>query len=669
MARDVYIGGQRFRIDGQLLFGQGGEAEVYDLRPLIPGQALALKLWKPPDHPDFQGNDEAARRNRAAAELRLKEYGMKIPVFPSTLPERVIAPVGLVTGRTGGVIGYTMKLLEHSVQMRQLALRAFRESSGIDHAALMKIFQDLHLTVGRVHHEGVVIGDFNYMNVLVRGAEAHLIDADSMQFGSFRCHTFHPRFVDPLVCDPQQRSPVQSQPHSADSDWYAFGLMLFECLMYVSLYGGVYDPKDATKRMPPDSRPLKRVSVFDREVIYPKKAMPLSYLPREVVDFYSAVVDSKRNLRGEFPPQLMELLLAHAEGRHWDPSTHITAAMRQEVIRGALRTRRIFQVSNGTIVRAALEPGPTAKMLRVVYHKDGYLRREDDSIVLSTELNPALKYRTCGTRTLVGFGSQLAIFEGTTRTSGQPELLNVDLFQGNRSVFDSNGEHYYWLDDGRLYRNDSIGRRLIGSVLRNQTLFWVGPRFGFGFYRIPHSQSETSVAANATAPVASAGLSVGFVFDAKSGTINDRVALPPLRGELLDARVYFSSNRAWVFVTLNSNGSITNQCFSVTPHGNVSAVRSTAENDGSWLGTIYGKCAATVPNAAGEPTHRLFAATDSGLVAIDDINGSLQESVRYPDTEDAIGADAELFYAASSDATSPHSIYVVSRREVWLVSF
>ena len=125
-----------------------------------------------------------------------------------------------------------------------------------------------------LHALGVVIGDFNDLNVLVKDEQAYLIDADSFQFGGFLCRVFPERFVDPLSCDPQERRPLLCKPFSTDSDWHAFAVMVMQTLLSVGPYGGVYRPKSTSARVPEYARPLRRITVFHPEVLYPKPAAP-----------------------------------------------------------------------------------------------------------------------------------------------------------------------------------------------------------------------------------------------------------------------------------------------------------------------------------------------------------------------------------------------------------
>lgn len=63
--------------------GEGGEADIYQ-----QGK-LAVKIFKPPGHPDFSGFPE----QQQAAKIKLMEIQKKLPLFPKGLSNRVIAPL------------------------------------------------------------------------------------------------------------------------------------------------------------------------------------------------------------------------------------------------------------------------------------------------------------------------------------------------------------------------------------------------------------------------------------------------------------------------------------------------------------------------------------------------------------------------------------------------
>jgi len=618
---EIYVRGKRIRLSPSMAIGKGGEADIYDI-----GGGKALKVFKPPTHSDLE-NDALGQQ---AARIRLDEHQRKLPAFPRNLPPRVIAPQNIATNRSGKrIVGYTMKYLRDAEVLLRYADRGFRQA-GIPNEDIIRIFLEMHATVAATHRAGVVIGDFNDLNVMVLGTEAHLIDADSFQFNPFVCRTFTARFVDPLICDPRGKRLEMTSPHNADSDWYSFAIMLMQCLLFVGPYGGVYRPKEKRKRIPHDHRPLKRITVFNPEVRYPRPAVPYGVLPDDLLQQFHLTFEHDR--RGEFPRNLIESLrwttcavcnTEHARAKCPTCETIAPAAIKQVVrIRGKVTSTRIFR-THGIILFADIQRGK----LRFLYHKNGQFKREDESTVLHGALDPHMRYRLRGDATLMGKRGQLIVLQPETA----PERISVDTY-GNLPIFDANGRHTYWTTAGQLFRDGQFGQEYIGDVLERQTLFWVGPEFGFGFYRAGNIQ-------------------VAFVFNAERRGINDSVKLPPFTGQLIDSACLFTSSRCWFFVSTREGGQNINRCFVVKADGSVEAVAETQADDGSWLGTLRGKCAAG---------NFLLAATDDGIIRVEPSSGQIVKTREFPDTEPFVHAGCHLF-------VGKNGLYVVDRQEIRLL--
>jgi len=620
--KDVYVNGKRTRYDPSRSIGKGGEADVYE----IDGN-LALKLFKPSSHPDLVGQPE----EQAKARARIAEHQNKLPAFPDELPERVIVPKDVATTRGGKkIVGYTMAHLRGAEELFSFAQKAFREGV-IPAADVVKIFQSLYGTVDALHQKQVIIGDFNDLNVLVKDLVAHLIDSDSFQFGSFLSHAYTQDFLDPLLAKPDpasgKSSPVLTRPYVADSDWYAFAVMLMRCLLYVGPYGGVYRPKDKSKRMPEPARALHRITVFDSEVRYPKPAIPYGVLPDDLLHHFHQLFI--KDERGQFPQRLINSLhftecsqcgTEHARGVC--PVCNEVAPARvveTTVVRGQVTATRFF-VTRGQILHSTVQDG----QLRFLYHEDGQFKREDKSSVGPGKLDPRMRYRLQKQTTLLGKTSRMIDF-----TPGKaPEVTTVDNY-GPLPIFDSNSSHRYFVANGQLKRDGRFGPEHIGDVLKGQTVFWVGPKFGFGFYRAGE-------------------LTVSFVFDAKRAGINDKVKLPPFSGQVVDATCAFSDKACWFFLSLKQGGQIINRCYLIRPDGSVTASAEALVGDDSWLGTVRGKCAAG---------HFLLAATDEGIVRVEADGDRLVQTKAFPDTEPFVDSSVALH-------VGHHGLYVVGRREI-----
>ena len=615
---EVYVNGHQVRIDPTKSLGRGGEAEVFDI-----GRGVAVKIFKPPSHEDYK--DEPVEQE--GARKRILEHQTKLFEFPKNLPKQVIAPIDLATTRARKkILGYTMPIIRDSEVLLKYATRDFRDK-GISNAEVIEIFRNLHTIVFGIHNVGVVIGDFNDLNILIVNGQAFVIDADSMQFGKFLCKVFTEKFVDPLLCDPNKTSPFLYKLYNAESDWYAYTVMLMQCLLFVGPYGGIYAPKDKTKRVKQGQRALKRITVFDDEVRYPKPATHYSVLPDALLQEFFKIF--KKDARGEFPIALLETMrwtrctacgIEHA--RNLCPAcSQVTPAMVKEVtvVRGKVTATRIFQ-TKGMVLFADFQNGD----LKWLYHEDEKFKREDGSVVTSGAINRKMRFRIQRENTLIGIDRTLA----TLSPGKSPTKLAVDHFY-QLPMFDANSNSRFWIESGRLMRDGKFAPEYIGDVLQDQTLFWVGKEFGFGFYRAGE-------------------INVFFVFDTTQGRINDSLTLPRISGQLIDATCVFGKNRGWFFVSVRKSGKTINRCIVIKKDGTLEAVAEAEEGSDSWLSSIRGKCAAG---------NFLLAATDEGIVRVEANGGSIIKTKEFPDTEPFVDSGCHLF-------TGKGGLYVVSRSKV-----
>ena len=619
---DVYLRGKHVKLDPTRALGKGGEADVFRL-----GARRALKVFKSPDHPDYQG----LPAEQSAAEDRIRQQQRKLREFPGGLPPQVVVPEELATDRSGRlVVGYAMKLVSPAEPLLRYAEPTFRRA-GVSSDAVVTLFRDMHRTVSALHASGVVIGDFNDLNVLVTsGEEARFIDADSFQFGSYQCTVFTDRFVDPLLCEAAASSPHLIGPYTAGSDWYAFAALLMQSLLFVGPYGGVYRPAEPSRRIPHGARPLRRITVFHPEVRYPKPATSYGVLTDDLLHHLHGVFE--RDERTPFPMGLLDALRFTAcprcgveHARAACPICSPGAASRATEtirVRGEVRCRRVFETS-GVIVHAVAERG----LLRLVHHEGGAYRREDGTVILRGPLDPTLRFRVLGATTLVGRGGEVALFS----PDRAPERLSADS-DGVGPAFDTNGQHRFWASAGRLLRDSPWGAgeaESIGDVLQGQTRIWAGAAFGLGLYR-------------------ASSLSVLFAFDAERRGINDTLQMPPLRGQLVDATCVLDEARAWVLLALHAAGRTAHLCLAYSRRGALEGTAEAEAGDGSWLGTLPGKCATQGV---------LLAATDSGIARVEVEGGRLRVTRQFPDTEPFVDSGSQLLVGEGG-------LFVVGRRAV-----
>lgn len=610
--RTVYIDQKAVRLNARKALGKGGEADVFKFRG-----GHALKVFKPPNHPDFALFPDQAQ----GAQLRLDEHQQKLPAFPAGLNGRVIRPEKLAyisDVKNAEIVGYTMRRVDGAVPMLRLAERNFRLSTGSD--AVVNVFRDLHQTLTEIHRQGVVIGDFNDLNILLTGLpndpEAWIIDADSFQYGPFLCRLFTDRFVDPLLCAPNAPALMLKDNHRETSDWYAFNVMLVRALLLTDPYGGIYKPPPGVPKVPAPQRPLQRITVFHPDVRYPKPALPPEILPDSWLDHFERVF--QRDERRPFNANLLDELqwqrcptcgLEHS--RRACPRCQVQLAMMPpaRAVRGRVE-RTVILRTEGMVL--ALRPDGQAWL---IHERGDFIRSESgrNSTPFAGAPDPLLTTTLYGSSTVVARDGQLHVL-----SSDGVRSFVVDTVDG-RAALATNADALFWIDpDGRLLRDEPLGPVTVGEVLPGQTQIWAGESFGFGYYR-------------------AGTLTVGFVFETTQSGLNDSVNLPRMPGTWVRSTATFSGDRCYFLLTALDAGKTSHHIVVLGRDGRLEAA-SQADPDAAWTEGLHGACA--VGSA-------LLVPTDEGIVRLTIAGPDIVETGAFPDTEPFV--DAGCYLLATED--------------------
>ncbi len=603
---NLYLNHKRIKVTPKQSVGKGGEADVYDI-----GEGRALKIFKGADHPDFAGMPEA---QRAAAE-RLAVHQHKLPAFPRYLPPNVVVPHELATdGKGGRIVGYAMSLVAGADLLTRLAEAPYRRA-GYTNEAVCAVFGRLHETVTALHRCGVVVGDFNDLNVLVRGDRVYLIDADSFQFGSFQCPVFSVKFVDPLLCDPTRPALELCKPHTSDSDWYAFAVMLMQSLLLAGPYDGVFKPSNSARRIAHDARWRQRITVFDPEVKYPRAARPVEGLPDELAHFFFDTF--VRDRRGPFPSELIAGIqwtvcgscgIEHA--RSQCPRCTIGPVAIPPRARENVTAEVIFETS-GHIVAFSVVGGTPA----YAFVENGLLLREGRRPVATVGGGFNAPVYVTGGETVISRDTYFEVVADAGQFS-QSHLADRGLLPGTGLA--ANTTARYWLQSGRLVRTGPYGPIQLGEALEGQTAIWVGEGFGFGVYRAGR-------------------LSVAFIFDRERPGLLDSVRVPRLSGQIVSATSVFSPERCWFFCREAVNGVMRDHCTVVRRDGFVEAsLVETGDVNPLFLN----------PSGACTAGAYLLVPTDDGIVQFGVSHGAIVQTKSFPVTEPFVTAQSRLVAGA-----------------------
>jgi hypothetical protein len=615
-SKAVFVNGKAVSPTPSALIGEGGEAEVYQL-----DSNSVLKLYKTVDHPSFAGTTATALMLQQSAQERIELLQQKLPQMPH-LPKNAVCPQELArdsaSGQSGRIVGYTAGLVKNSQPIKAYSQPGFRAKAGVTDTAVIDLFRKLHHTVSAVHKEGVIIGDFNPLNILVSNDdnEPYLIDCDSMQFSNFACLTYTVRYADPLNCKLHNGGIQLIAPHSAYTDWYAFALMLWECLLFAHPYGGVYRPQNPGDKISLDQRPLHRVSVFHPDVQYPAAAQPFAQLPPAVLDFYKQLLE--RDCREIFPLHLLDLLDGKAITA---PALPGLVSKNMTATTGKARSRILFETT-GSLLDVAHHNGS----LRYIYFQNGKFFREDGSVIMGGERSANLQLLIAGKDSSIAYKNQIAY---RLSSGEQPQVFAVESYRYKEPVLAVYDSSIYFVRGGELWCESANGKVIhIDSVVSNHTRIWVGERFGVGYF-------------------AACGLHRLFVFTEGAGKSN--VDLPAPGGHISEVQCVIGQNTAWIFQSVQRLNDVVFQCIVIDQRGRLLSQCEIDQNhdDFDWFSAPHSKCVGTLYDSANCARDVLFACTEDGLVQFEIQGGTLAKTKLYADAKDFAKLGDNLIYTDS----------------------
>lgn len=616
------------------LLGTGGEADIYDL-----GQSMVLKVFKDAKHPDYAGNQNA----QIGATERIKVHQQKIIQFPNGLPPQVVMPKDIAYDAKQMVRGYTMRFIPQASTIWTYS-QPGSYVRGTDEVRIIGFLKSMHSIIDLIHAKGVVIGDFNDLNILIdQSMNPWFIDADSYQYGNYFAKTFDERFVDPLLCmtatpstHPQICSDGKShmmlkKPHEKKSDWYAFTAMVLQTLCAVPPYGGVYRPKQVNNQLPQHLRPMKRISIFNPEVIYPKKARPVELLPDDLGNYFHNVF--MKDDRTPMPKLLLDTLrftlctncgTAHARNVCPGCKTFSRQPL-TSVFQGTMNASRILR-TNGVIVSVSHDD-----TLRYVYHDGVSYKKDDGTEILRAPHNVSRKFYVSKSYTAYTDGSVLSVI----RSDGSKQTYPLDSDQGHSVAL--SGDKIVFVSGSMLTTEETIlgvtTTKKLATVVGGNTDIWTGAERGFGRYRAGEIVRH-------------------FIFSPKQKMFYDGVDIPRHAGKLIDSTAYIGSHNIWYFTLSQEVGQRMVRIYVIDMTGKIIAEHVGGADDGTFSGSISGKC--VVGNF-------LLSPSDDGVVRVEVANGGLYVAKTFPDTVRVVDQYTSLLPALGG-------LIVSSAQEIWHIT-
>ncbi len=197
--------GQKIRLASKI--SAGGEGEIF-----LTDSGMAAKIYYPQN-----------LRQETVEKLKLM-LSRKVDI------PGVCWPTDLLLDQCSQVIGYLMpkaegKTLQHSVFSKPLLLQHFPDWKRSD---LVTLALSCLKRIKRLHIQGILLGDINPLNFLVKGPEeVWLVDTDSYQIGQYCCPVGTVNFTPPEL----QGRDFKTFLRTAEHEYFAVATLAFMILL------------------------------------------------------------------------------------------------------------------------------------------------------------------------------------------------------------------------------------------------------------------------------------------------------------------------------------------------------------------------------------------------------------------------------------------------------
>lgn len=471
----IYLNNQHLILDAAQLIQSGGEGMVFDV-----GDNTAVKLYHTP------------QPHHAAKLAHIGATGLA-----RRLPPGVLGPQTIAVNKQGQVIGFQMPKLPAGVHaLKRLATPLFWQQQQVTMPDVMQLFQSIHATLAQLHHLGVIVGDLNDQNLFflppTPGAprptpDIYWLDVDSYQFDRFPCPVAMLSFLDPQL---HHVTDFSQQPYfSANTDWYAYFVLLLKSVLHIHPYGGVHKQYKSTA-----ARAQAGITILDSAITYPPNARRPETLSDDLLHHLHRTF--AQGQRGPFP---LHLLTDYAAGvitcphcgqpypgaRTHCPTCRVLTPARQPL--PAQKMRELLRVDGLIVYARSL---PNGRILAIAYNHNSYIlhRLEPGSAPEAMPLfdgSPGCRFAAFQPQPGAPIlavnppgGDQLLLLDVGGTAPRKVTMLATGMFR-DTAVFATTPRHLIriagsWLMRGSL-RDGLYVEDAIATAHHRQTQFWASP--------------------------------------------------------------------------------------------------------------------------------------------------------------------------------------------------
>lgn len=203
----------------------------------------------------------------------------KIQELSAIHDPHVIKPDRVLLGPRDKPVGFTSKFVHNDGALCQIFTRSFRDRNGVTPTNIGELVGKLQGVVSGVHQANCLIVDLNEMNFLLapRLQDIYAIDVASYQT---------PHYKATALMESVRDRHMKPGAFNEGTDWFAFGILSFQMFVGIHPYKGKHP---AIKGL--DDRMMQNVSVLHKDVGIPQTCYPITAIPKNYLDWFTAVFE------------------------------------------------------------------------------------------------------------------------------------------------------------------------------------------------------------------------------------------------------------------------------------------------------------------------------------------------------------------------------------------
>lgn len=221
--------------------------------------------------------------------------------------DKVIKPEELIYNEKKELIGYTMKAIYNTVPLSRVITTDYQNNNNISHKDLITIINNIKNTLKDIHSDNCLVVDINDSNILIdKKLNCYFIDVDS-----YKTENYPATALQEFAKD----FKVENYNFNELSDWFGFGLLSTKILLGIHPFMGRWNKyKKREKQNSLEYRSLNNISIFNKEVVYPKTVRSFSFIPKNYYKWFLELFEEGKRTKppeelGEFFNSVDELIL------------------------------------------------------------------------------------------------------------------------------------------------------------------------------------------------------------------------------------------------------------------------------------------------------------------------------------------------------------------------